>query len=141
MGKDAKMKASTAMRRLAKFVDATVSISTAAELFVVANFYELEDTIRVICQTDSGTDKKMKAGLNIAIGALVRMSAMILAADYIIRQQREKAVEVECFEKVFNMNYSKMFNDAEYQLKEKRQRDNRKLNALRGSVTTASRPL
>ena len=128
--KDAKIKARTAMRRLAKLVDATVGISTAAELFVVANFYQLEDAIKVICQTDSGTDKKMKAGLKIAIGALVRMSAKILAADYIIRQQREKAVEVEMFKKVFNMNYSKIFNDAEYQLKEKRQRDNRKPTAL-----------
>ena len=131
------------MRRLAKFADAAVGISTAAELFVVGHFYEPEDTITwVICQTDPGTDKELKAGLTIAIGALVRMSANILAADYIIRQQREKAIEVESFEKVFNMNYSKMFNDAEYQLKEKRQRDNRKPTALRrGSATTASRPL
>ena len=37
--------------------------------------------------------------------------------DYIIRLQRAKAVEVEMFEKVFNMNYSKNFNDVEYHLK------------------------
>ena len=41
----------------------------------------------------------------------------------------KKAVEVEMLEKVFNMNYSKIFNDAEYHLKE-RQRDNRKPTAL-----------
>ena len=41
--KDAKIKARTAMRRKAKLVDAKVGISTAAELFVVANFYQLED--------------------------------------------------------------------------------------------------
>ena len=128
--KDAKNNARRAMRRLARLVDATVGISTAAELFVVGHFYELEDAIRVVCQTDSDADKKMKAGLKIALGALLRMSAKILAADYIIRQQREKAIEVECFEKVFNMNYSKLFNDAEYQLKEKRQRENRKPTAL-----------
>ena len=40
---DAKIKARTAMRRLAKLVDTTVGISTAAELFVVTNFYQLED--------------------------------------------------------------------------------------------------
>ena len=39
---DAKIKARTAMRRLAKLVDTTY-ISTAAELFVVTNFYQLED--------------------------------------------------------------------------------------------------
>ena len=41
--KDDKMKARTAMRRLTKLADATVGISTAAELFVFANFYQLED--------------------------------------------------------------------------------------------------
>ena len=41
--KDAKIKARSAMRRLTKLVDTTVSVSTAAELFVFANFYHLED--------------------------------------------------------------------------------------------------
>ena len=41
--KYAKIKARSAMRRLAKLVDTTVSVSTAAELFVFANFYQLED--------------------------------------------------------------------------------------------------
>ena len=38
--KDATIKVRTAMRRLAKLVDATVGISTAAELFVVSNLYQ-----------------------------------------------------------------------------------------------------
>ena len=37
---------------------------------------------------------------------------------------------MEQFEKVFNLNYSKNFSVAEYCLKENRQRDNRKPNAL-----------
>ena len=40
--KDDKIKARSAMGRLVKLVDTTY-ISTAAELFVVANFYQLED--------------------------------------------------------------------------------------------------
>ena len=39
-------------------------------------------------------------------------------------------VEVEMFKKVFNTNYLKNFNDVKYELKEKRQQDNRKPTIL-----------
>ena len=118
------------MRRLAKLLHATKGVEKAAELFKVDNFYQLEDAIKYICQPDSSSDKPVKAGLRIAIGTLVRIATKVLSADYIINRQAERVKEVEQFEKVFNLNYSKNFSVAEYCLKENRQRDNRKPNAL-----------
>ncbi|KAI0229128.1 hypothetical protein LSAT2_020445 [Lamellibrachia satsuma] len=58
------------------------------------------------------------------------MSAKIVVADHIIQQKKEKTEEVELFQKVSNMNYAKSFTVAEHQLKETRQRENRKPTAL-----------
>jgi len=79
------------MRRLAKLVDATEGASKCANLFTVGNFYNLEEGIQKFSKADHGSSKALKAGLMVAIGSLIRMSAKILAADCIIHQQVEKA--------------------------------------------------
>ena len=65
--KDGKIKARTAMRRLARLVEATERVTKAEELFVVANFYMLEQGIHNVCQTDADSDKQSKAGLKVTL--------------------------------------------------------------------------
>lgn len=130
--KEARVKCRSAMRRLAKLVHLTEDITQAKELFLVENVYKLEDAIIQLCtpEEENTAKKAMKAGLKIALGSLIRLSAKILTADYLIKKKKDDAEEVEAFEKVFNMNYAKNFAEAEYRLKEKRQRENRKPSAL-----------
>ena len=128
--KDGKIEARTAMRRLARLVEATEGVTKAEELFVVANFYMLEQGIHNVCQTDADSDKQSKAGLKVAIGSLIRVAAKSVIANFIITNRIDDSKQVEMFVKIFNMNYSKIFSRAEYQLKENRQRQNRKPTAL-----------
>ena len=48
-GKEVRIKARDAMRRMTKLVAATECVERAAELFLVQNYYELEDTILDMC--------------------------------------------------------------------------------------------
>ena len=43
----------------------------AEELFVVSNFYMLEQGIHNVCQTDADSEKQSKAGLKVAIWSLI----------------------------------------------------------------------
>ena len=128
--KDAKIKSRSAMRRLARLVAATDTVTEAGQLFSVSNFYNLEDGIASVCQTEAGPNGRVKAGLQVAIGSLIRLAAKVLQADFIINQKPEEAQAIELFVKVFNLNYCKIFSRAEYQLKETRQRQNRKPTSL-----------
>lgn len=78
------------MRRLAKLVDVPKGVSTCSELFVVDNFYLLEEGIQTMCVDNSHSGKPFKAHLKVAIWCLIRMCTKNLAADYIIQNQTEK---------------------------------------------------
>ena len=84
----------------------------------------MEEGIKEVCEAD--TRNEHRSGLKVALGSLMRLAAKVLVAHYLIMQEKAKADEVEQFEKVLNMEYSKIFCQAEYDLKEKRQRENRK---------------
>ena len=112
---------------MAKLVAATEGVERAAELFLVRNYYALEGAILDMCGMQS---EKPKAGLMVALGTLIRNASKTVVVDHIVKNKLEEVKEVERFQKVFNLNYAKMFSTAEYQLKEKRQRDNRKPAAL-----------
>ena len=118
------------MCRLARLVEATEGVTKAEQLFVVSNFYISEQGIHNVCQTDAYSDKQSKAGLEVAIGSLIRVAAKSVVANFIITNRINDSNQVEMFVKVFNLNYSKLFSRAEYQLKENRQRQNRKPTAL-----------
>ena len=98
--KDGKIKARTAMRRLARLVEATEGVTKAEELFVVANFYMLEQGIHNVCQTDADSDKQSKAGLKVAIGSLIRVAAKSVIANFIITNRIDDSKQVEMFVKV-----------------------------------------
>lgn len=136
--RDAIMKSRTAMRRLARLVECTENVSRGLELFHVKNFYSLEEALREVCKVDSSSTTNaspssvgtIKSGLKVALGALLRKAAKVLVADCLIRNDKEEAREIEEFTKVLDMNYAKIFSQAEYNLKEKRQRENRKPGGL-----------
>ena len=125
-GKEVKIKARDAMRRMAKLVAATEGVETAVELFLVRNYYALEDAILDMCGMK--TDKP-KVGLMVAVGTLIRNASKTMVVDHIVKNKSEDVKEVKRFQ-VINLNYAKVFSTAEYQLKEKWQRDNRKPAAL-----------
>ena len=79
------------MRRLARLVAATDTVTEAGQLFSVSNFYNLEDGIASVCQTEAGPNGRVKAGLQVAIGSLIRLAANVLQADSIINQKPEEA--------------------------------------------------
>ena len=128
--KDGKNKARTSMRRLARLVEATEGVTKCEELFDVSHFYRFEQGIHNVCEADAGSDKESKSGLKVSLGSLIRLAAKSVIANFIITNRINDSNQVERFLKVFNMNYSKIFSRAEYQLKENRQRQNRKPSAL-----------
>jgi hypothetical protein len=130
--KDAKLKARSSMRRLSRLVTLCKAAEKCEDLFKVANFYLLEDAIKVMClyhDNDTKSDH-VKAGLKVALGTLLKFSAKILATHFTIQGEKDKAEEVRSFKRILKTNYPKIFSGAEYQLKEKRQRENRKESAL-----------
>ena len=74
----------------------------------------------------------MKAGLKVALGTLVKQCWQILTPYHLLLKDKEKASLVREFQEYFSSptHYAQCFADAEYQLKEKRQRENRKPQAL-----------
>ena len=111
---------------MAKLVEATEGVERAAELFLVCNYYELEDTILDMCGMKSD---KPKVGPMVAVGTLIRNTSKTTVVDHIVKNKLENVEEVERFQ-VINLNYAKMFSTAEHKLKEKRQCDNRKPAAI-----------
>ena len=79
----------------------------------------LEQGIHNVCPTDTDSDKQSKAGLKVAIWSLIRTAAKSVIANFIITNRINDSNQVEMFMKVFNINYSKIFSRADYQLKRK----------------------
>ena len=126
--KATRIKVRSAMRRMARLLQATVGVTETSELFDIGNFYHLQDAIVKLCVETSGG--RPKAGLKVAIGSLIKKAADILVTYMRVARNNEGAAAVEIFRYVFLSNYSHIFAVAEYQLKEKRHRENRKPAAL-----------
>ena len=80
----------------------------------------------------SRTATSLKAGLKIAVGTLVKQCCHILVDHHLTSGQKAVADEICEFRKVFAspIHYAKLTATAEYHLKEKRQRQNRKPSNL-----------
>ena len=124
--KAARIKARSAMRRMARLLQLAKGVETVAALLDVSNFYILQEAIVEMC-IEGGTSKP---GLKVALGSLIKKAAKGLVTDMYVANRQLEAAQVEIFQKVFHTNYQQMFSAAEYQLKETRQRDNRKPAAL-----------
>lgn len=129
--KEATMKARSAMRRLARLVTLTEDVTIGYELFTLRNCHNLENAINEMCKMESA-DSTVKAGLKIALGTLIKLCCRLLIPHFMITDQKDKASAVKEFQDVFTAPtyYARLFSAAEYQLKEKRQRENRKPAAL-----------
>lgn len=122
--KEAKTKARTAMRRLARLVDES-GLDSFKDLLKTENFSTLEGAIASVCKAADA----VKSGMKVALGTLIRLAVKVLTADAIVDNSSFE-VELERFTRVFNIRYAKIFGQAEYSLKEKRQRLNRKPTSL-----------
>ena len=120
--KAARNKARPAMRQMARLLQLAKGVETLAALLDVSNFYLLQEAIIEMC-VEGG---KSKPGLKVALGSLIKKAAKGLVTDLYVANRPVEASQVEIFQKVFHTNYQQMFSVAEYQLKETRQRDNRK---------------
>ena len=117
--------AQTAMRRMARLVDATEGVTEASELFLAENVNRLEEAIVIVCQSDADGTQPMNAALKTAFGSLIRIGVKCLLADNIRRKEKREA-KVERFDKLFKLKCRKNFANAESRLKEKRLPDKRK---------------
>ena len=115
--------AQTAMRRLARLVQATEVVTEASELFLAENVNRLEEAIVAVCQSDADGTQPMNAALKTTFASLIRMGVKCLLADNIRRKERKEA-EVERFDKLFKIKYRKNFANAESRMQVKRQPDN-----------------
>ena len=129
--REAKVKARRAMRRVARLKTA-LGVLSARELFTIKNITRLETAI---CEM-SRTATSLKAGLKIALGTLVKQCCHILVDHYLTSGQKAIADEIREFREVFAspIHYAKLMATAEYHLKEKRQRQNRKPSNLPSEV-------
>ena len=126
--KESRIKARTAMRRLAKLVqNSDQEIVNIKQLISVKNFEALETAIVKLCSNEQGG---VNAGVKVALGSLIRLTVRVLNVAAITAQESEAKKELTDFLELFNLNYAKIFSAAEYQLKEKRQRENRKPHSL-----------
>ena len=125
--REAMVKARRAMRRVARLKN-MLKVSSARELFCIENLRRLEAAINDMCTEED----ELKAGLKLALGTLVKQCCAILIDFYATGGQKTLADEIRQFREVFcsPTHYAKLMATAEYQLKERRQRLNRKPDHL-----------
>jgi len=135
--KESRINARTAMRRLSKLLQHS-KLGEAFQMFMVENLQSLLAGISDMCYKESkssvpsATSRPVKAGLKVALGTLLKLSSRILFCHFTIHKLNVKASMVEQFQKILCTPtfYASIFGEAEYLLKEKRQRENRKPSAL-----------
>ena len=114
-----KQNAWRAMQHVAR-LKITVGVSSACELFVIGNIKELESSMQQLCVEEG----ELKAGLEIALGTLVKQCSSILIHHFATSCQKAVADEIRELREVFAapIHYAKIMDAAEYRLREKRQR-------------------
>ena len=127
--KEAMSNARQAMRRLARLKVASPNCASIPDLFRIRKLSTLEAAINTMSEEEG---EKTKAGLKIALSNLVKLSAKTLIMMAQIDEDKKEVEELKGFLETFSMPlyYNKVFAAAEYQLKEKRHRENRKPDKL-----------
>ena len=125
--REAMVKARRAMRRVARLKQA-VRVNSSQELFFFENIREVELAMNNMCCVEDN----LKAGLKLALGTLIKQCCAILIVQYATSCQRSVADQIREFKDVFSSptHCAKLMATAEYQLKEKRQRQNHKPSHL-----------
>ena len=127
MKREAMVKARRAKRQVARLKQA-VRANSSQELFFIVNIREVELAMHNMCSVE----ENLKAGLKLALGTLIEQCCAILIDHYATSGQRSVADQIREFKDVSSSptHYAKLMATAEYQLKEKRQRQNRKPSHL-----------
>ena len=101
-----------------------VSVNSSQELFLIENIREVELAMNNMCSVE----ENLKEGLKLALGTLIKQCCAILIDHYATSGQRSVADQIREFKDVFSSptHCAKLMATAEYQLKEKLQRQNRK---------------
>lgn len=128
--KQAKIKSRNAMRRLANLKLLCPGVDKLEELFSYQHGIELESAIKEMCNADEGN--QIKAGLMSALGPLIKSCCKILIPHFNFTGKRDTALNIREYYEYFSAptNYAMLFSEAEYCLKERRQRENRKPKSL-----------
>ena len=125
----------TKMRRLGTLFDcfkrkccaSSVDASSAVDMFKRSNFTILEDTIYTLT---SENGDKVKSGLKVAFGYILKNVCKYLHGEYLIQGKDAQATEINRFLAVLNYHWASMFGDAEYANSIKRQEVLRKPQKL-----------
>ena len=119
--REAMVKARRALRRVARLKQA-VRVNSSQELFFFENIREVELVMNNMC----GVEDNLKAGLKLVLGTLIKQCCAIIIDQYATSCQRSVADQICEFKDVFSSptHCAKLTATAEYQLKEKRQRQN-----------------
>ena len=90
--------------------------------FFIENIHEVELAMNNMCIIE----ENLKAGLKLALGSLIKQCCAILIDHYATSGQQSVADQIREFKDVFSSptHYPKLMATAEYQVKEKRQRQN-----------------
>ena len=119
--KYAKLKARSSMRRLSRLVTLCKAAERCEDLFKVRD---------VLFSQLWHQHWPCQSWFESCFGNIADVFCEVLVKHFTILGQKDKTEEVIAFKRVLKTNYPKIFSGAEYQLKEKRQRENRKDAAL-----------
>lgn len=125
----------TKMRRLGTLYDcfkrkcraSSVEVSSAVDMFKRTNFTILEDSIYSLT---SENGDKVKNGLKVALGYVLKNVCKYLHGEYLIQGKDAEAAEINRFLAVLNFYWGSLFGDAEYANSIKRQEVLRKPQKL-----------
>ena len=102
--------------------------SCTCQLITIIVFIENIREVELVMNNMCCVEDNLKAGLKLALGTLIKQCCAILIDQYATSGQRSVADQIREFTDVFSSptHSAKLMATAEYQLKEKRQRQNRK---------------
>ena len=123
----------TDMRRLAglyicfrdeqKIDNAIVTVGNASDMFQRRNFKILETSIKKFTTGEQGL---IKPGLKMSLFYLLKSSAKILKATYLVQENDDQALEIDKFVAILDLNHNYIFGDAIYGINKSKQTKLRK---------------
>ncbi|XP_022102343.1 uncharacterized protein LOC110985553 [Acanthaster planci] len=81
-------------------------------------FTELEEALQVMAEKEGGG---IKAGLKLGLGFLLKKSARVMRALYIVNNELQKSKEVDRFLKAIDLSWEYVFGLTQYEVENKRQ--------------------
>ena len=121
-----KKTARRSMRSLASLVQVS-GVESSLELFMPGNYYMLEEAIYTLTHTKTQT---FLAGKQVNLLNLVKKAAKIIKTDLAVKERDELVKKVTTFIEMLKGDTGFLSGEAEYELAQKRQSENRKAKNL-----------